>query len=130
MKSPDMTPPAVEMDDLNISQPPTIDVSKAALKGMELEAAMPAQAPTQLREAVTAFEAAVWTRDKRVNALYTTLHARNSWMSSAGVGWKRLSTTNDSSSEAMTLLAAHCREKSCRIDYSEENGVIKEIYVW
>jgi hypothetical protein len=32
--------------------------------------------------------------------------------------------------EAMTQLAAHCREKNCRIDFSEENGLVNEIYVW
>jgi len=32
--------------------------------------------------------------------------------------------------EAMTQLASHGREKNCRIDFSEENGVVTEMYVW
>ena len=109
---------------------PTIDISEAAKAGMELEANAPKLSPPAAAEAVTAFGAAVWQTDKRVNALYNTHHARNSWMSIAGLGWKKLATGSDSTCEAMTLLASHCREKSCRIDFSEENGLVKEIYVW
>lgn len=130
MKSPDKTPPVIENEVLHVSLAPTQEISEAAIKGMELEAAIPSLTPPQQGEAVSAVEAAVWHNNKRVNGLYTTLHARNSWMSIVGMNWKRLSVSNDSSSQAMTQLAAHCREKSCRIDFAEENNLVKEIYVW
>lgn len=111
---------------------PTINVSsQAAFTALESVANAPQLSPPAVTEGEeTAFGAAVWSTDKRVNALYTTLHARNSWMSIAGVGWKKLATGSDSACEAMTQLAAHCREKNCRIDFSEENGLVNEIYVW
>jgi len=115
----------------NDTNAPTINVSsQAAFTSLESKANAPQLSPPVVQEGVTAYEAAVWNTDKRVNALYTTLHARNSWMSIAGIGWKKLATGSDSACEAMTQLAAHCKEKNCRIDFSEENGLVNEIYVW
>lgn len=76
------------------------------------------------------YGAAVWASDKRVNALYHTKDARNSWMSITGTGWVKLTTVSDSASEAMTILAAHARTKNCRLDYATDGGVTTEIYVW
>ena len=129
MQSPDQNPPVLE-ENTNTSALAPQEISNAALKGMEMEAAGPTISPEQKAEAFAAVGAAVWNNDKRVNALYTTLHAHNSWVGIVGLGWKKLSTTNDSSCEGMTLLASHCREKNCRIDFAEENGTVKEIYVW
>ena len=129
MQSPDQNPPVLE-ENTNTSALAPQEISNAALKGMEMEAAGPTINPEQKAEAFATVGAAVWNNDKRVNALYTTLHAHNAWMGIVGLGWKKLSTTNDSSCEGMTLLASHCREKNCRIDFAEENGTVKEIYVW
>ena len=131
MKSPEKIPPVEGVAVTNgNTNAPTINISEAAKTGMELETNAPKLSPPAASEAVTAFGAAVWQSDKRVNALYNTHHARNSWMSIAGLGWKKLATGSDSTCEAMTLLASHCREKNCRIDFSEENGLVNEIYVW
>jgi hypothetical protein len=133
MKTPEKIPPAgtttaAANSDTNA---PTINVaSQASFTSFESVAHAPQLSPPAKEEGVTAYGAAVWNTDKRVNALYTTLHARNSWMSIAGIGWKKLATGSDSMCEAMTQLAAHCREKNCRIDFSEENGLVNEIYVW
>jgi hypothetical protein len=51
-------------------------------------------------------------------------------MSIAGTGWVRLANSSDSACEAMTILAAHARAKSCRIDYAVDAGLTTEIYVW
>ena len=132
MKSPEKTLPAETA--INISAPvPTQEIAAKAITGMELETNAPKLTPPAAaitesgQEGITA---AVWQNDKRVSGLYTTFHARNSWMHIVGLGWKRVSNTNDSSQEAMNLLASHCREKNCRIDFAEENGIVKEIYVW
>jgi|SRR5687768_10637614 hypothetical protein len=133
MKTPEKIPPsgASIANGNSGTNAPTINVSsQAAFTSNESVANAPQFNPPATQEGVTAYEAAVWNTDKRVNALYTTLHARNSWMSIAGIGWKKLATGSDSMCEAMTQLAAHCREKNCRIDFSEENGLVNEIYVW
>ncbi len=134
MKSPEKIPPAGSTfaNGNTGANAPTVNVPQqaAAYTTLVTSANAPQLNPPEIEEGVTAAEAAVWNSDKRVNALYTTLHARNSWMSIAGVGWKKLTTANDSACEAMTQLAAHCREKNCRIDFSEENGVVTEMYVW
>lgn len=133
MKTPEKIPPAgaATTNGNSDTNAPTINVSsQATFTSLESTANAPQLSPPSAQEGVTAYEAAVWNTDKRVNALYTTLHARNSWMSIAGIGWKKLATGSDSMCEAMTQLAAHCREKNCRIDFSEENGLVNEIYVW
>lgn len=129
-KAPEKTPPAAMLETNGSAAAPTIQISEIYANSAENTANAPRFSPPEKAEGVTAFGAAVWSTDKRVNGLYTTYHARNAWMSIAGVGWKKLATGSDSMCEAMTLLAAHCREKNCRIDFSEENGLIKEIYVW
>lgn len=134
MKSPDKTPPAEAAMLTTNDAAPTIDIAKQALTGMEMETGSapklspPEKANTQ--EGISAFGAAVWQNDKRVTGLYTTYHPRNSWMFINGIGWKRVATANDTTQEAMNMLASHCREKACRIDYAEENGLVTEIYVW
>ena len=79
---------------------------------------------------VTSFGAGVWNNDKRVNGLYSTHDARNAWMSIVGVGWVKLATSNDSTNEAMTILASHARVKNSQINYSVDAGLVNEMYVW
>lgn len=132
MKSPEKTPP-VEAGITASIPVPTQKIAEQAITGMELEtASAPSLTPPvkATDEGVTAIGAAVSHADKRVTGLYTTFHARNAWMHVPALGWKRLSTTNDSSHEAMNLLAAHCREKACRVDFTEDGGIVKEMYVW
>ena len=81
------------------------------------------------RAAVTAV-AAVQT-DKRVSALWCNRSPRNAWMHVTGIGWKRLSPANDSSWNAMVLLATQARQTGCRIDYRDEaDGLVHEIFLW
>lgn len=132
MKTPDKTVPANtgSTSTASSSYAPTVNVSETANTSLASTVNAPQLTPPETKGVTTAIETAVWSTDKRVNALYTTYHPHNSWMSIAGVGWKKLATGSDSACEAMTQLAAHCREKNCRIDFSEENGIVKEIYVW
>ena len=49
----------------------------------------------------------------------------------AGVGWKRLATSTDSSALALTVLASLGKLTQARVDYREESdGFIHELYVW
>lgn len=129
MNNPEKTPPVALSNNGNTSVAPSVEVPSMASTAIA-ESNAPTLAPPERSEAATAFGTAVWSTDKRVNGLYTTFNPRNSWMSIAGVGWKKLATGSDSMCEAMTQLAAHAREKNCRIDYAEENGLVTQIYVW
>jgi hypothetical protein len=135
MKTPDKTPPVATAGVVTTGNgggyAPDVNVAEVAKVSLASVANAPQMEPPEVKKgAVAANETVVWNTDKRVNALYTTYHPHNSWMSIAGIGWKKLATGSDSACEAMTQLAAHCREKTCRIDFSEENGLVKEIYVW
>ena len=67
----------------------------------------------------------------RVNALWGTNEPHNSWVLIAGVGWKKLGTSTDSSTLALTVLASHGKLTQARVDYREESdGCIHELYVW
>lgn len=135
MKSPEKMPPVASLaTTVNGANAPALEVADKVSQASTLEATAPTKNPPQASSstsgAISADGVAVWSNDKRVNALYTTYHSRNAWMNVPGMGWKKLATGSDSMNEAMTLLAAHCREKSCRIDFSEDGGLVNEMYVW
>ena len=130
MITPEKTPPASVATVAASNIAPTVEVPAVNVQAQAISSNGPTLNPPERAEGISAIGAAVWSTDKRVNGLYTTFNPRNSWMSIAGIGWKKLATGSDSMCEAMTILAAHCREKNCRIDFAEENGAVKEIYVW
>jgi len=132
MNAPEKMPPAsaTASSGNGNANAPTMQVPEITSQSVFSSANAPKLSPPEVSEGVAAFGAAIWNTDKRVNGLYTTYNARNSWMSIAGIGWKKLATGSDSMCEAMTDLAAHAREKNCRIDFSEENGLVKEMYIW
>jgi hypothetical protein len=130
MNNPEKTPPASVNAVLASDKGPVTEVPPMSSQSFAASSNAPTLNPPERSESAGAVGAAVWTTDKRVNGLYTTFNPRNSWMSIAGVGWKKLATGSDSMCEAMTDLAAHAREKNCRIDYAEENGLVTQIYVW
>lgn len=131
MTSPQKTPPAdgaVGTVVVN-GTPPSIQVSEARKETVDSTAA-PTLMPPASAGQNEGIGAAVWNTDKRVNGLYTTHHARNSWMSIAGVGWVRLATSHDSACEAMTILASTARAKNFRIDYAVDASLTTEMYIW
>ena len=129
MTNPQNTPPAEAAAES--FEKPTIQVENSALTAADNAGnAAPSQNPPAQSGQEGAFGAAVMNSDKRVNGLYTTLNARNSWMSIVGVGWVKLTTTSDSACEAMTILASNARVKSTRIDYAVDGGLTTEMYVW
>ena len=129
MKSPQKNGP-VEGSSLvesKVGDAPTIKIEDAISANMADNA--PSLTPPKSSE-VTSFGAGVWNNDKRVNGLYSTHDARNAWMSIVGVGWVKLATSNDSTNEAMTILASHARVKNSQINYSVDAGLVNEMYVW
>lgn len=129
MKAPEKTLPA-EAAAASTANAPEIEISNMNFSSLTSENAAPTQNPPEISFQTGAFGAPVWASDKRVNGLYNTFHARNSWMSIAGTGWVKLGTATDSACESMTILATHARIKQCRVDYAVENGVTVEMYVW
>jgi len=90
--------------------------------------ASPSQTPPA-RQATGGFGA--WQNDKRINGLWSINQNRNSWVSVAGVGWKRLANNSDSAVVALTVLASHARQTQAPTYYRDEaDGLIHEIYVW
>ena len=72
-----------------------------------------------------------WQNNKRISALWSISENRNSWVSVAGIGWKKLANSSDSAIVALTMLSAHAREKQSPVYYREESdGMIHEMYVW
>ena len=129
MKSPQKNGP-VEGSSLvesKVGDAPTIKIEDVISSNTADNA--PSLTPPKSSE-VTSFGAGVWNNDKRVNALYSTHDARNAWMSIVGVGWVKLATSNDSTNEAMTILASHARVKNSQINYSVDAGLVNEMYVW
>jgi len=127
MKAPEKTLP-VEVASTTANAP-EIEISNIKIESLVEELAPSKQPPQEAIEG-GAFGAAVWATDKRVNGLYNTYHARNSWMSIAGTGWVKLGTATDSACEAMTVCAAHARVKQCRVDYAVDGGIVTEMYIW
>jgi hypothetical protein len=127
MKAPEKTLPAEVAS--SSATAPDIEISNVKVESLVQEFAPSKQPPQEALEA-GGFGAAVWATDKRVNGLYTTLNARNSWMSIAGTGWVKLGTATDSACEAMTICASHARVKNCRIDYAVDGGIVTEMYIW
>ena len=129
MKSPQKNGP-VEGSSLvesKVGDAPTIKIEDVISSNTADNA--PSLTPPKSSE-VTSFGAGVWNNDKRVNGLYSTHDARNAWMSIVGVGWVKLATSNDSTNEAMTILASHARVKNSQINYSVDAGLVNEMYVW
>lgn len=72
-----------------------------------------------------------WQNNKQINALWSINQNRNSWVGVSGVGWKKLANNSDSAIVALTMLAAHAREKGSVVNYREESdGMVYEMYVW
>jgi hypothetical protein len=127
MKAPEKSLPS-EMA-ASASNAPDIEISNLNIESLVQEFGPTKQPPQEAVEG-GAFGAAVWATDKRVNGLYTTMHARNSWMSIAGTGWVKLGTATDSACEGMSICASHARIKNCRIDYAVDGGIVTEMYIW
>lgn len=73
---------------------------------------------------------AAWQNNKKIVALWSINQNRNSWVSVSGIGWKKLANNSNSAITALTMLSAHAREKGSVVNYREESGMIREMYVW
>jgi hypothetical protein len=75
--------------------------------------------------------AAIWRRDQQITGLWSKNEPRNSWISIAGVGWRKLANANDSVTAALTVLASQAIATGRHVDCREESDrMIHEIYLW
>jgi hypothetical protein len=87
-------------------------------------------APATVTAAVTAITG-TWQLDKRITALWCNQSPRNAWLHVAGIGWRKLSPTQDSSVISMAAIGSTARQTNARVDYVEEaDGMISQIVMW
>lgn len=80
---------------------------------------------------ISAGEITAWQNDKRINALWAINENRNVFVGVTGVGWKKLSNSNDTAIVALTLLSGSARLTQSLVNYRDEaDGMIHEMYVW
>jgi hypothetical protein len=94
-----------------------------------IEAAPTLEPPTEVLEAEAI---GVWQSNKNVNSLFATGALRNSWMHIVSPSvWRKFAPVSDSGVTAMTMLAAHARDRNRPVKYREEaDGLVHEMYVW
>lgn len=91
----------------------------------------PEQSPLQAEPAEESATATLWRRNQRITGLWSKNETRNSWISIAGVGWRKLANTTDSGVTALNILASQALQTGKNVDFREEaDGMIHEIYLW
>lgn len=123
--------PPMKMTTAADDRPRELTAAEATLSSRAANSdAMPTLEPPQTNGA-RADGVGAWVSGKTVNALWGINQNRNTWVSIAGVGWKRLGTASDSGIMALAMLMAHAKQNQVTINYREEaDGLIHEVYVW
>jgi|SRR5215213_7126018 len=130
--TPTRVPPSERARDYTASGDEASEPSEALLKEarhsiMETQA-RPSQMPTG--EAIQGVTAAVWHGDKNINGLWSMNQNRNVYVAIADIGWKKLTDNSDSAIMAMTIILSHAFQTSRKANLREEEGQIRELYVW
>lgn len=71
-----------------------------------------------------------WVRDSRIIGLWTRNQERNAWVYVQDLGWRRISPANDNVFQDMLLQLTEAKANNCRVDFYQEDGMIKQIYVY
>jgi len=72
-----------------------------------------------------------WQYNKKIIGLYAYgPNNRYILVYIQGMGWKQLWPSYDSQVETMAIMAAHAKEENRNVNFYEENGRIKVLYVW
>lgn len=131
-KSPVKKPPVAQVETEEASIPTLVSESAASSILVDGNEAIPTIEPPSELSATSedSFGAGVWNNDKRVNALFSTDHVRNSWMSVAGIGWVKLANTIDSANVAFNVLASAAKVKQSPVNYLLDGGLVTQMYVW
>jgi hypothetical protein len=72
-----------------------------------------------------------WRYNKKITALWAHGPSnRNAWVYIAGMGWRKLWSASDSQLEIMMIMAAHAKDNDRPVNFYEQDGKIKILYVW
>ena len=71
-----------------------------------------------------------WVRNQRVTCLWANNEVRNAWAHFKNLGWRKISRENDNIFFDMLAQLVAAKAGTRRVDFYQENGVIKEIYVF
>ena len=72
-----------------------------------------------------------WQYNKKIVGLWAYgPQNRNAWVYVQGLKWRKLWPSHDSQVAAMMTMAAHAKAKNRNVNFYEEGGKIKEMYVW
>ena len=86
--------------------------------------------PGETAEIEEAFGASVWYNNKKIVGLWSDKGSRNSWANIQGMGWKKVSTANNSCSSSLTMLLSHARERNRMVRLQLDNNLISQVYAW
>ncbi|MCD4843112.1 MAG: hypothetical protein K8R25_01360 [Methanosarcinales archaeon] len=73
-----------------------------------------------------------WQYNKKIDGLYVYGPEvnRSAWVHVQGMGWRKLWDSHDSQFEIMMIMATHAKAKNRNVHFYEEDGKIKQMYVW
>lgn len=113
--------------DAEVTEPSEALLKEARASKMGIEAA-PSQMPTG--EAMQGITAAAWHSNKKINALWSNNGNRNVWVAIADVGWRKLADNSDSAIVALTIITSHAFQTNRAANLMEEDGQIRQVYMW
>ena len=79
---------------------------------------------------VESIENTGWRSNVRVQGLWAIREDRNAWAYMESYGWRKISPDNDNIVHDMLAQLIACKAKGGVVTFYEEQGVIKQIYVF
>jgi C1A family cysteine protease len=83
-----------------------------------------------LNHGVNAIQETGWLNDQRVIGLWTINEDRNAWAYFANLGWRKISPDNDNIFFDMLAQLIAAKAAARPVNFYQENGIIKQIYVF
>lgn len=71
----------------------------------------------------------VWQTNKRITGLWTVDEDRNAYVYVAGIGWKKIADDNDNIFFDMLIQLVAAKAGNRPVNYLEQQGMIKQVYV-
>jgi hypothetical protein len=81
-------------------------------------------------DAVEGIEETGWERNTRIVGLWTINQNRNAWVYVQNLGWRKINSDNDNIFFDMLAQLTAAKTSKRRVDFYQEKGVIKQIYVF
>ena len=92
---------------------------------------MPMQLPPdEVVEAEEGFGASTWYNNKKISSMWASKNTRNCYAYVAGMGWKKISTKNNSVTRSLNALLCHAYDGNKNTKLKLDNNIIVEAYVW